>query len=178
MAQKTTRAPSTKFSNAPLNPVPSKKTTAPSSPSEEATSTEPSNHTDSTPRSSLPVPAPSAHSTAPPPNSSLKKANSTPDRGEVLDQILPRPASSALASIQGTVRVTVRVHVDPAGNVSQALIEQAGPSKYFAQKSLEAAKGWVFLSPSVDGHSAASEWLIRFDFSSSGTNAFPKQVSP
>jgi TonB family protein len=96
----------------------------------------------------------------------------------VLDQVMPRLGSDALASIDGTVRVVVRVHVDAAGNVSQATLEKPGPSKYFAQKSLEAARGWVFLSPGVDGHSQDSEWLIRFDFTRSGANAYPKQVSP
>lgn len=100
------------------------------------------------------------------------------DRGEVLDQVMPRPSSEALASIDGTVRVVVRVKVDPSGNVSQALLEKPGPSKYFAQKSLEAAHGWVFLSPGVDGHSEPSEWLIRFDFTHSGANAYPQQVRP
>jgi TonB family protein len=83
-----------------------------------------------------------------------------------------------MATIDGTVRVVVRVHVDAAGNVSQALLETPGPSKYFAEKALEASKGWVFLSPVVDGHSELSEWLIRFDFHSSGVNAYPKQVKP
>jgi TonB family protein len=101
-----------------------------------------------------------------------------PDRGEVLDQILPRPSSGALASVQGTVRVVVRVNVDAAGNVSQANLENAGPSKYFAEKSLEAARGWVFLSPAEEGHSVPSEWQIRFEFSPRGINAYPKQVRP
>ena len=107
-----------------------------------------------------------------------RKVTGSPNKGEVLDQVIPRPASGALASIEGTVRVVVRVHVDAAGNVSQATLEKPGPSKYFAQKSLEAARGWVFLSPGVDGHSQDSEWLIRFDFTPSGANAYAKQVSP
>jgi TonB family protein len=100
------------------------------------------------------------------------------DHGEVLDKVMPKPGSAALASIEGTVRVVVRVHVDAAGNVSQASLEKAGPSRYFADLSLKAAKGWVFLSPGVDGHSLDSEWLIRFDFRPSGANAYPEQVSP
>ena len=107
-----------------------------------------------------------------------RKTSEVPDRGEVLDQILPRPSSGALASVQGTVRVVIRVNVDAAGNVSQADLENAGPSKYFAEKSLEAARGWVFLSPAEEGHSVPSEWQIRFEFSPRGINAYPKQVKP
>jgi eukaryotic-like serine/threonine-protein kinase len=105
-------------------------------------------------------------------------AKASPGRGEVLDQILPRPSSGALATVQGTVRVLVRVHVDPAGNVSQATLENGGPSRYFADKSLEAARGWVFSPPDSDGHSQPSQWLIRFEYTSSGIKAYPNQVSP
>jgi TonB family protein len=105
-------------------------------------------------------------------------AKASPGRGEVLDQILPRPSSSALATVQGTVRVLVKVHVDPAGNVSQATLENGGPSRYFADKSLEAARGWVFSPPDSDGHSQPSQWLIRFEFTSSGIKAYPAQVDP
>jgi serine/threonine protein kinase len=107
-----------------------------------------------------------------------RKVTGSPDRGEVLDKVMPRPASGALASIEGTVRVVVRVHVDAAGNVSRATLEKPGPSRYFADLSEKAAKGWVFLSPGVEGHSLDSEWLIRFDFTPSGANAYPQQVSP
>jgi eukaryotic-like serine/threonine-protein kinase len=105
-------------------------------------------------------------------------AKASPGRGDVLDQILPRPSSSALATVQGTVRVLVRVHVDPAGNVAQATLENAGPSRYFADKSLDAARGWVFSPPDSDGHSQPSQWLIRFEYTSAGIKAYPTQVSP
>jgi eukaryotic-like serine/threonine-protein kinase len=129
------------------------------------------------PAASTPAPA-IVRNSNPPPIATTRRASGSPDRGEVLDQIIPRPSSDALASIDGTVRVIVRVRVDPAGNVSQALLEKAGPSKYFAQKSLEAARGWVFLSPANNGRSQESEWLIRFDFTHAGANAYPQQVSP
>jgi TonB family protein len=99
-------------------------------------------------------------------------------RGEVLDQVLPKPSSSALATIQGTVRVVVKVQVDAAGNVSEALLQNAGPSKYFADKAAQAAHGWVFDPPEVDGRSVPSEWSIRFDFTSAGVRAYPTQTKP
>jgi TonB family protein len=129
------------------------------------------------PAASTPSPA-IVRNSNPPPIASTRRTSGSPDRGEVLDQIIPRPSSEALASIDGTVHVVVRVRVDPAGNVAQALLEKPGPSKYFAQKSLEAARGWVFLSPASNGRSQESEWLIRFDFTHAGANAYPQQVSP
>jgi outer membrane biosynthesis protein TonB len=99
-------------------------------------------------------------------------------RGDVLDQILPRPSTSALATIQGTVRVGVKVHVDEAGNVSEALLDAPGPSKYFADLSLKAARGWVFSSPEADGRSVPSDWLLHFYFTQSGVHATANQTKP
>jgi len=103
---------------------------------------------------------------------------SSPESGEVLEEILPEVSEKARATIQGVVRVSVRVHVDPTGNVSEALLDSAGPSKYFADLALKTARRWQFSSPDMGGHSVPSEWLIRFQFSRTGPKAFPKQITP
>jgi TonB family protein len=115
---------------------------------------------------------PSANAPAP------ASSSASPARGEVLDQVLPDVSEKARATIQGKVRVTVRVHVEPAGNVSSAELESPGPSKYFADLALQAVRRWEFTAPELNGHSAPSDWLIRFEFSQSGTQAFPKQTTP
>jgi TonB family protein len=107
-----------------------------------------------------------------------KPSNASPGRGEVLDQVLPDVSEKARATIHGTVRVRVRVHVDPSGNVAQAELDSPGPSKYFADLALQAARRWEFNSPERNGHSIPSEWLIQFQFSPSATKAFPKQTTP
>jgi TonB family protein len=99
-------------------------------------------------------------------------------RGEVLDQILPDASPGALATIHGVVRVAVRVHVDPTGNVSDATLDSPGPSQYFADLALKAARKWQFNSPDVGGHSVPSEWLIRFHFTPAGPKAMPTQTAP
>lgn len=105
-------------------------------------------------------------------------ANSGPGHGAVLEQILPDIPDKALATITGKVRVTVLAHVDAAGNVSDAEFENPGPSKYFADAALKAVRRWEFSSPAVGGRSMPSEWLVRFEFSASGVQAFPTQSSP
>ena len=105
-------------------------------------------------------------------------ASDSPARGEVLDQVLPEVPGKALNTIHGVVRVSVRVHVDAAGNVSQAELEAPGPSRYFADLALKAAGKWVFGSPELEGKSVPSEWLIRFDFAQSGVVASPQQTTP
>jgi len=103
---------------------------------------------------------------------------SSSSRGEVLDQILPEASPGALATIQGVVRVGVRVQVDPSGTVSDAALDSPGPSKYFADLALQAARRWQFTSPEAGGHSIPSEWLIRFQFTPSGPKAIPTQTAP
>jgi len=91
---------------------------------------------------------------------------------------LPDVSEKALSTIRGTVRVGVRLHVDAAGNVSGAEIADAGPSPFFADLALKAASKWEFTSPDGGGRSVPSEWLVRFEFSSSGVKAFPSQTTP
>jgi TonB family protein len=113
-----------------------------------------------------------------PPANAPSTSVSSPERGEVLDQVLPDASPKALATIHGVIRVAVRVHVDPTGNVSDAALDSPGPSKYFADLALRAARRWQFASPEVGGHSAPSEWLIRFHFTPSGPKAIPTQTAP
>jgi TonB family protein len=125
---------------------------------------------------SAPAPAQAALRTDTFPAANASKSSAA--RGEVLDQVLPDVSEKARATIQGKVRVAVHVHVEPAGNVSQADLDAPGPSKYFADLALQAARRWEFAAPEVNGHSAPSDWLIRFEFSQSGTQAFPRQTAP
>lgn len=113
------------------------------------------------------------------PSSNARSASaSSASQAEVLEQVLPDASEKALASIHGTVRVSVRVQVDPTGNVSDARLDSPGPSQYFADLALKAARRWQFTSPEVNGHSVPSEWLIRFHFTPSGPKAIPAQTAP
>jgi TonB family protein len=107
-----------------------------------------------------------------------KHSSSVSGNGEALDQVMPQVPAKALATIRGTVRVGVKVHVDPAGNVSNATLDHSGPSRYFADLALKASKQWVFAAPEADGHSVASEWLIQFAFTNGGAKATANQLSP
>ena len=124
-----------------------------------------------------PIPA-SARTGTFPSASAPSTPMSSSARGEVLDQILPEASPKALATIHGVVRVSVRVHVDPTGNVAEATLDSPGPSPYFADLALKAARRWQFASPEAGGHSIPSEWLIRFHFTPSGPKAIPTQTIP
>jgi TonB family protein len=107
-----------------------------------------------------------------------KHADEVAGRGQILEQVLPKPAAKAMATITGTIRVVVKVQVDAAGNVSEAGLDSPGPSKYFADLSEKAARKWQFAGAESDGHGIPSEWLIRFEFTPSGVQAFPQQTAP
>jgi TonB family protein len=98
--------------------------------------------------------------------------------GEVLEQVLPEPSEKAQATIHGKVRVGVKVHVDAAGSVTGAEFASPGPSKYFADLALQAARRWDFAPAKVEGHAVPSEWLIVFHFTPSGPKVFPTQSNP
>jgi TonB family protein len=158
-----------------------KKPEAPSRPSSPAIATTPAvSRSEAIPSANDPsvtLPA-SARTDATPPASAPGTSASSSSRGEVLDQILPEASPGALSTIHGVVRVSVRVKVDPTGNVSEATLDSPGPSPYFADLALKAARRWQFTSPESAGHSIPSEWLIRFHFTPSGPKAIPTQTTP
>jgi TonB family protein len=124
-----------------------------------------------------PSPA-SLRAEAPPLAKAPKSTASASARGEVLDQVLPEVSQKARATIHGTVRVSVLLRVDAAGNVSEAKFDSPGPSKYFADLALKAARRWEFDPPEAGGRSVPSEWRVRFQFSQSGVKTFPQQTAP
>ena len=130
-------------------------------------------------KSANPAPAPAVVRSAE--SAPVAKASNSSDaqgRGEVLEQALPQVPAKALSTVNGTVRVGVKVHVDAAGQVAGAELQEPGPSKYFADKAVQAAQHWVFTSPEVNGHSTESDWLIRFEYTRDGVKAFPQQLTP
>jgi TonB family protein len=99
-------------------------------------------------------------------------------KGDVLDQVLPEVSQKARSTIHGKVRVSVKVHVDPSGGVSEAEFDSPGPSPFFANLALQASRKWAFTPPEVNGKSVASEWRLRFEFTQNNTKAIPRQTAP
>jgi len=105
-----------------------------------------------------------------------KKRVST--RGEVVHQVLPDVSQSARNTITGTVKVGVRVEVDPSGKVASAEVtSNPSRSKYFERLALTAAQRWEFSAPEVDGKPTASAWLLHFRFKRTSTEASPERVT-
>ena len=99
----------------------------------------------------------------------------------VVEKILPEISPTARNTIRGTVRVSVRTQVDPSGHVARAELETHGPSPYFADQALEAARHWTFDPlPALPGSSPKrpEEWLLRFEYTTTATSAAAERVGP
>jgi TonB family protein len=131
--------------------------------------------------SPAPVPAPvPAHAAVLPPQ---PQAQPQVDQGAapaattinpaVVNQILPDIVPSAMKTINGTLRVSVALTVGASGNVTGAALASPGPSKYFAGKSLEAARHWKF-KPAP----ASSNWTLEFQYKQDGIHVVAEQAAP
>src|ERR1700733_10378234 len=99
-------------------------------------------------------------------------------RGKVLQEVSPDVSPGARRTITGRVKVSVQVSVDTSGNVSQARLASSGPSKYFANQALAAARRWKFTPAEVNGQPLPSEWTLRFQFGRTSTQVFPAETKP
>ncbi len=73
---------------------------------------------------------------------------------------------------------SVDVSVDASGNVSEAKFASRGPSTYFANKALAAARGWKFNPPQVNGQAVPSEWVLHFQFRKTSIDVSPVEKHP
>jgi TonB family protein len=84
----------------------------------------------------------------------------------VVHEEIPIVPHGARKTIHGHIKVAVLVIVDRSGNVIDALLENPGPSWYFARLAREAARKWRFAPADKQD---SREWLLRFEFTRGGT---------
>jgi TonB family protein len=93
----------------------------------------------------------------------------------VVHEEIPSVPRSARETIHGHVKVAVRVIVDRSGNVIDALLENPGPSPYFARLAKEAAGKWKFAPSDTED---SRDWLLRFEFARGGTTGHAITARP
>jgi len=137
------------------------------------------------PRDAGPTPSPAKHapddgsakktlaksameSTANEANRSIEPRVSTLDG---ITQVLPKIPQAALNTINGRVRINVRVWIDGAGNVSKAILDPPPASKYFTDRALAAAQAWRFPKGNV-----SQEWVLHFELLRDQTRVSPVLV--
>jgi serine/threonine protein kinase len=86
----------------------------------------------------------------------------------VLHEVSPEVPRVVRDRIHGHINVTVRVLVDPLGNVVGEFLENPGPSRYFARLAGDAAGEWKF-APADDR--GPRVWLLHFEFNRGGVTA-------
>jgi TonB family protein len=145
---------------------------------EKTASSAPSNKMKRPVEAAPPAPAPAVLRADPVPAPRAKTAGEVVGRGEVLNEVLPKPPQKALSTIHGTFHVIVKAQVDAAGNVINAQLDSPGPSRYFAAQAEKAARQWQFSGAEAGGHGISSTWLIRFEFTSAGVHANAQQSAP
>lgn len=117
------------------------------------------------PAPALPAPEQPAPAALPPAQpAESKPAPMRQDGGEIVKQVLPEVLPRARNSIQGRVATSVRVEIDPSGDVANATLESPGPSQYFSSLALKAARRWKFAPADVP-----RVWTLKFEFKRSGT---------
>jgi TonB family protein len=86
----------------------------------------------------------------------------------LVQEVTPEVPRALSEKIQGRILVTVRVLVDPSGNVMAAMVEKAGPNKNLANLADQAAREWKFAPEATDGNRV---WVLTFAFTREGVTA-------
>jgi TonB family protein len=168
-----------------VQPKPEKKTVLPSKPSSRVQMLPqravPTRVPQSVDKPSEKKPAPS--NPAPAPTQVRSETPATTSRsgvvhGKVVQRVLPDAPQKARDTIRGKVRVSVKVHVDESGSVSEATFDSHGPSKYFAERVLKAAQLWKFVPAKTGGRNVPSEWVLRFEIDPADINVYPTETTP
>jgi TonB family protein len=99
-------------------------------------------------------------------------------KGVVGDQAMPDIPQHILDGVQGHFGVRVAVEVDAEGKVIEASLDSPGPSQYFANKALTAARGWKFTPAETGGLAVASQWMLTFRFGEDGAAVTAAETAP
>jgi len=129
----------------------------------------------SKPRASTPTrghqqPASAAVGATPSPSVDLQATGGGLTQGDVVNQVLPAAPQEAVDTITGKFWVRVRVQVDSSGNVVGADFVSRGPSAYFANLALDAARNWRF-APRQDVQ--RRQGIVEFQFEHGSIKAMP-----
>ena len=116
------------------------------------------------------APAPTVHRAVESAPVAAPKPDSNASPG-VIRKVLPNVPEQEKKGIHGKVRVQIRASVNPSGHVTMAETESRG-SRYFGDLALQAARQWDF-----EPTHAASEWRLRFEFTSAGITVHPSRIT-
>jgi TonB family protein len=118
-----------------------------------------------------PTPSPTAHREPPPKPAAepAKAVSQQPDPApSPVNKVIPDVPKSALDTITGTIRVSVRVTLDKQGSILNATAVDRGPSRYFERLAVNASKQWTFTPATLE---EKRTMLLKFNFTRNGASA-------
>lgn len=123
-------------------------------------------------------PLASAAPAANPPAAAPAESNAGSAKSAVAQRVMAEPLPAAMRTIHGRVNVVIRLNVGSTGEVADARYDSMGPSKYFAEVAMKAARQWKFTPAKVNGQPVASTWTLHFVFTRDNTEVTPEQAAP
>jgi TonB family protein len=118
------------------------------------------------------TPTPSEQASPQPQSGAGGGAASAAQENEVVRRVMPKVSPVAQQTIQGTIKVRIKVSVDAAGNVTEATQENEVSSRYFPRVALETAREWKF----VPAQGGEREWMLLFAFTREKIEVTPTSV--
>lgn len=123
-----------------------------------------------------PLPAPAVVSSKdgpathvnPPAQAVIPERGASEEPPSPVNEVLPTVPPSALQTIRGTIRVSVRAIVDRNGAVQTVTVDDPGPSRYFERLAVTAAKQWTFTRAATEDPRTV---LLQFQFTRTGAGA-------
>jgi TonB family protein len=111
-----------------------------------------------------------AHPAAPAQTASTPTASTAHQEPPIsaINEVLPTVPRSALNTIHGTIRVSIRVVLNQEGAVTSAASQIAGPSRYFERLSLQSAQKWTFTPSQMQEQRTM---LVKFEYTRAGVSA-------
>lgn len=96
--------------------------------------------------------------------------------GAVIQRVRPHVSRTARRTIHGSVKIKVKVAVDPSGSVAGVTLDSPESRDYFTDMAIEAARHWRFTPAQVNGQNVASEWILGFEFGRGRTRIRPSPL--
>ena len=91
----------------------------------------------------------------------------------VAHRVMPDIPPGARKTITGKPAIVIRVTVNPAGNVTDAVVERTF-SPYFSKFALDAARQWKFIP---DDRTTPRRWTLRFEITPANTQVVARRAS-
>ena len=104
--------------------------------------------------------------------------SASPVSPDVITQVMPDILAKARRSIHGKVDVALKVQSDAYGAVKDASVEPPPASRYFSTAAVKAVRRWKFRPTKSGDTFVPQQWIVRFEFTRTGTKTVVERATP